>query len=468
MTMKNGNKSTRLRAGTADAIRWPVLALAAVLAPAVAITLHAQQAADPARRFVPFQEFLASVTSADPAAHFGRSSARVTNMEAFEEMRRHVLRMYDGVVVNHSFVMNNHHFDCVPITQQPSVRLLGIDRIEAPLEPALSEPSHANAPGDLFTISQLDSTVALDSFGNSLQCEEETIPMRRITLEDLTRFPTLRAFFEKGPNGAGRAPQPSETTPPSPTGHLHVTGVGAFDNLGGQSYLNLWSPSVGPDSTFSLSQQWWYGGTGSSLQTVEGGWQVYPDYYGTENAALFIYWTADNYHETGCYNLDCPGFVQVDNRWKLGGGFPKYSTAGGPQYGFTMQWVMRNGNWWLKLNNDLVGYYPGSIYRGGQLSTNAQHYRFGGETAVPNWACYPFFCPAPTWAPMGSGAWAEAGYGHAAFQGSMRVLDTSKKWWDASIIIVSEAPNCYSGFGDVLYGTHLFFGGPGGKNCGPW
>jgi hypothetical protein len=53
------------------------------------------------------------------------------------------------------------------------------------------------------------------------------------------------------------------------------------------------------------------GGNGSTLQTAEVGWQVYPQKYGNSYPTLFIYWTADGYNRTGCYNLDCSAFIQT-------------------------------------------------------------------------------------------------------------------------------------------------------------
>jgi hypothetical protein len=68
-------------------------------------------------------------------------------------------------------------------------------------------------------------------------------------------------------------------------------------------------------------------------------------------------------------------FVQVSHNWFLGGTFTNYSTPGGQQWEFHMQWKFTGGNWWLFLQGsggvDAVGYYPGSIYRGGQLTRNA-------------------------------------------------------------------------------------------------
>src|SRR6185369_1026606 len=111
----------------------------------------------------------------------------------------------------------------------------------------------------------------------------------------------------------------------------------------GNSWLNLWNPVVDKDNE-SISQQWYSGGSGGSTQTLEGGWQVLENKYDTKKAVLFTYWTADNYDKTGCYNLDCSGFVQVNNHWYLGGTWSSYSTTGGTQWGFEMQWKYYRGN----------------------------------------------------------------------------------------------------------------------------
>ena len=98
------------------------------------------------------------------------------------------------------------------------------------------------------------------------------------------------------------------------------------------------APGHGPGSTsgprtnpapgvFSLSQQWVAGGSGPSLQTIEGGWHVYPAFHNDPSpiTRLFIYWTADGYSSTGNYNLlnqpGQPAFVQTDNTWVWAGLF---------------------------------------------------------------------------------------------------------------------------------------------------
>jgi len=62
-----------------------------------------------------------------------------------------------------------------------------------------------------------------------------------------------------------------------------------------------------------------------TMNTAEVGWQVYPARWTESNPDkrlaphLFVYWTSDGYQLTGCYDLVCPGFLQVDETWVLGG-----------------------------------------------------------------------------------------------------------------------------------------------------
>ena len=243
----------------------------------------------------PFQDFIAGVRAANAGA--------LQDAGAFEEMRQHILTMYQGVEVTHSFVLDAHPFDCVPIEQQPSVRLLGLASIASP--PPAAIPSADGAVDGIVSLqSQLDEATALDPFGNPVRCETGSIPMRRITLEDMSRFATLRQYFQKSPD---------ESVPgaegPAAESHKYSYTNRLINNLGGSSNLNLWEPAVNTalGEIFSLSQEWYVGGSGSATQTAEVGWQNYPALYGSENSALFIYWTADDYNTTGCYNLTCPG-----------------------------------------------------------------------------------------------------------------------------------------------------------------
>ena len=162
-----------------------------------------------------------------------------------------------------------------------------------------------------------------DRLGNEIFCQTGTIPMRRLTLEQMASFRTLAAFLsktdgEKDPN-----------RPADDSDHYYARGVQFVDNLGGDSWLNLWSPTVSA-GRMSLSQQWFVSGEGDAKQTIESGWQVMPGTWHIDNAALFIYHTTKGYADkSGCYNIECAGFVQIANNVYLGRGFTSYSSIDG-------------------------------------------------------------------------------------------------------------------------------------------
>jgi hypothetical protein len=117
------------------------------------------------------------------------------------------------------------------------------------------------------------------------------------------------------------------------------------DNSGGNSNLNLWSPVCDTywGEIMSLSQWWYIGGSATSEQTANVGWQICPQMNGREDSRLFIYWTPDGNNAIGCYNLGSPAFLQVTNSRILGGGLNHDSTEGGPQYEFSARYYLYRG-----------------------------------------------------------------------------------------------------------------------------
>jgi len=429
------------------------------------------------QKFVPFDDFVASTRTANSSAYLSQSTSKVKDAQALEEMRQHVLNLYQGVEVSHSFVLDGDHFDCVPVEQQPGVRMHGLKSIATP-PPASAVLKASKASGEgsdsaqkpIGIASQLSADKQVDEFGNSRVCEDSTIPMRRVTLEETSRFATLKNYFEKGPDGSGQAPRTeNKIVAPSAVAHKYSYTYQYVNNLGDTTTLNLWSPYVntGLGEIFSLSQSWTIAYS-PVLQTAEVGWQNYPGYYGGENSRLFIYWTADGYNRTGCYNLSCGAFVQTAGGWYFGGGFSNYSSYYGAQYEFRAQYYWYQGNWWLGLGNansiTWVGYYPGSLYRGGAMTTNAQLIEFGTEGVGSN-----------PWPPEGSGLWASWGWSWAAYQRELYYWASpgAAAYFD-SLTAAQPSSNCYTIAGPYWggwtppsndWGTYFYEGGPGGYNC---
>jgi hypothetical protein len=188
---------------------------------------------------------------------------------------------------------------------------------------------------------------------------------------------------------------------------------------------------------------------------------VFPQKYQTIKPVLFIYWTADGYNQTGAYNLESPAFVQTNNSWTLGGELNTISTDGGPQFELEIAWQLVAGNWWLYLNgtssSNAVGYYPVSIFGGGQMSSCATDIDYGGETVNQT-----------VWPPMGSGAFANLGYQHAAYQRDIYFFDTTGNALQAALTPEQPSPSCYTidlRTGPDPWDVYFFFGGPGGTVC---
>ena len=154
------------------------------------------------RKFVPFQKFVAQIQAATSSAFQVKDGAN------FEEMRQHILTLYQGVDVKHSFVLDSNHFDCIAVEQQPAVRMQGLRNVEQP--PPLSAIAHNTRSSNAVDVkSQFDSAQQTDQFGNSAGCEAGTIPMR------------LRAFDRHchatratcPPGAAWSTPNSAPTTP---------------------------------------------------------------------------------------------------------------------------------------------------------------------------------------------------------------------------------------------------------------
>jgi hypothetical protein len=404
-------------------------------------------------QFASFQDFISNTNTAVFGDYLAQPEVRVRDAAALEEMRQHILSMYQGVEVSHSFLLDSHYFDCVPVEQQAAFRLSGQEQIATP--PPAPHPGEQTGADSPIPASQIGPNNQFDRFGNSTRCEDRTIPMRRITLEDMTRFETLRGFLAKGRDGAGHFSDPNAPQPGDGYVHRYAYTQQNVNNLGGNSNLNLWSPYVNTGKggeTMSLSQEWYVGGT--PTQTAEVGWQNQPDTWGSEDSVLFIYWTADDYNNTGCYNLDCGAFVQTNNNWYFGSGFTNYSTLGGAQYYFQAQYFLSGGNWWLALGGQWVGYYPASIYGGGQMSHHAQIIQYGGEVAALTY-----------WPPMGSGDWASKGSKYAAYQNDIWYYDTKSVEWWAGLTLKQPSPKCFKDAFLTYAPTSFYFGGPGGKGC---
>lgn len=387
---------------------------------------------------------------------------RVRDKSAFERMQAHIVSLYEGVEVQRTFEdPAGRVFDCVPIEQQPSLRGTGLQVAQPPdISPVLQgrDPDTSVPPLNREIV-----TPRRDRHGNEMAAPPGTIPLRRITLDEVARFADLDEFFKKEPVPR---PSPEHEEPSTPSAntsqnHRYAYTRQSVNNIGGHSSLAVYAPAVASPQVFSLAQHWYAGGTGSAHQTVEVGWQVYPVKYGHSQPVLFIYYTPDNY-ASGAYNLDAAGFVQTNNAWSIGGALAPVSVRGGQQMEIEICFYLYSGNWWLYAGGlttaNAVGYYPGTLFSGGQMASNATEILFGGETVTS----------AVSWPGMGSEAFASAGWQQAAYQRNIYYFPTSGGAQWAGLTVEQPSIGCYTlslSAAARPWGVYFFYGGPGGGDC---
>ncbi|KAL8051872.1 hypothetical protein ABFX02_06G176800 [Erythranthe guttata] len=314
---------------------------------------------------------------------------------------------------------------------------------------------------------------------NGQLCPKGTVPVRRSTVHDVLRakslfyfgkkhFPNSLPFSPTRPSGARpNSDIDSDSDPPDllsgNNGHEHaIAYTTASDEVyGAKATINVWDPSVDELSEFSLSQIWVLSGSfdGSDLNSIEAGWQVSPELYGDTRPRLFTYWTSDAYQATGCYNLLCSGFVQTNSRIAIGAAISPVSSVGGNQYDITLLiWKdPRLGDWWLGFgDNTLVGYWPRELFT--HLADRATMVEWGGEIVNSR------ANDEHTSTQMGSGNFAEDGFGKASYFRNLEIVDSDNSLTSVrDIKTLSENANCYNiqNSYNEQWGTHFYYGGPG-------
>jgi hypothetical protein len=412
---------------------------------------------------VPFDAFLQSLEQAQASDIKALASRGDEGRQAFEKFRSYLLTRYSGVEVPHSFVDDaGQIIDCIPIDQQPSRKSRAGEPLKTPPQiPAGAGHSDRQPAGDPAP-SQLPSLLsqgAHDTYGNARQCPVGTVPVVRTTLEQLAKYRDLNEFFRKAPDG-GRLPSDVVRDLRANTSqHRYAHALQPVANIGGASILNIWMPPITGDQVFSLSQQWYVGGTDAATQTVECGLQVFPGKYNTGFPVLFIYYTSADYADgSGCYNLDCDAFTQTSSAVVIGGAFTQTSQPGGQQFEAKLSYVFDGTAWWLVYQDQPVGYYSLSLFNGGALSNGAERVDFGGETVGES-----------SFPPMGSGAFPDQGFGYASYHRNIQFFPPQGGIADATLLPQEPSPGCYRlmllNNSGTSWGTHFFFGGPGGVGC---
>ncbi|XP_013584785.1 PREDICTED: uncharacterized protein LOC106293666 [Brassica oleracea var. oleracea] len=335
--------------------------------------------------------------------------------------------------------------DCVPIHSQPAFDhpLLKNHIIQM-------KPSFIPESTSTYTKKKINATQAWHKNG---RCPKNTVPIRRIKKEDILRSKSIKSYGKKTTPSS-----PQATTFDPSKGHEYAvmnSMNGTF--FGTQFSVNIWKPEVQVADEFSLAQTWLVSGVGTTRNTIEAGLQVYPRIYGDNNLRLFVYWTADGYQSTGCYNNACSGFVQRSNLITVGGTYTTVSEYDGDQYDLSMLIWKDGENWWLKVGEELVGYWPGKLFN--SLGDGATIVQWGGEIVNLETG------GKHTTTDMGSGHFADEGFKKSSyFRNLMTIDETNTLIEPQGVYPTTGHDNCYNikaGDAGSSWGVNFFYGGPG-------
>ncbi|KAG0460932.1 hypothetical protein HPP92_021229 [Vanilla planifolia] len=350
--------------------------------------------------------------------------------------------------------------DCVHIAHQPAFDHPFLKNHTIQLRPAFY-PEGLYGDSKIASKPSEKSSSSIDQLWHQNgRCPEGTIPIRRTKREDVLRSSSVKRFGKKKHR---TIPKPRSADPEliNESGHQHAIAYVEGDKYyGAKAIINVWEPSIQRSNEFSLSQLWILGGSfGEDLNSIEAGWQVSPDLYGDNNTRLFTYWTSDAYQATGCYNLLCSGFIQINSNIAMGASISPISEYSGSQYDISiLVWKdPKEGNWWMQFGSDYVlGYWPSFLFS--YLADSASMIEWGGEVvnSEPD--------GEHTATQMGSGHFPEEGFGKASYFRNIQIVDESNNLRSPKGIgAFTEQSNCYDvqtgNNGD--WGSYFYYGGPG-------
>ncbi|XP_057462558.1 uncharacterized protein LOC130752739 [Actinidia eriantha] len=236
-------------------------------------------------------------------------------------------------------------------------------------------------------------------------CPFGTVPIRRITKEDLIRekFASKMSVLDDSSFTYYAAIR----TKAGPTKYIN----------GALAELSLYNP-------FCQGRQ--YSAARITVQngpdSIQVGWRVDPSLYGDSCTRLFINTQAG---QSRCFDTRCPGFVIVNTEIPLGFVYSETSSRGGPVYEvqLCLSRDLVNGNWWLLVEDDNteIGFWPKQIFSG--LADLASYADWGGEVFSP---------PGAPITPMGSGFYPSENTKYDAYFRLTSIINGGGEFVDAS------------------------------------
>ncbi|XP_031738648.1 uncharacterized protein LOC105435061 [Cucumis sativus] len=246
----------------------------------------------------------------------------------------------------------------------------------------------------------------------------------------------------------------------------HSLEKGTEKYYGTKSYMSVYNVSLSFDQS-SSTNIWIVGGPVDSLGVLMTGWLVNPEVNGDFVTRSFVYWTADGGTTTGCYNMYCQGFVQVNPSHHVGAPLLPTSTYEGQQYDYQFTIIQIEGNWWVLVGENLgLGYWPKELIQ--NLVDGADQIAWGGIAQPSIDGVSPM---------LGSGHKPNENgdYNEGCYIRNIQIISGAATntyvlpTWDNTLSYSSNT-SCYDLNPNVNCGYDMMeycftFGGPGGPNC---
>ncbi|KAM3399202.1 hypothetical protein P3S68_002718 [Capsicum galapagoense] len=354
--------------------------------------------------------------------------------------------------------------DCIDIFKQPTLYhpALKNHKIQtAPSYNPMMETTKTNDQEESY------KCVTTQTWHKNGSCPKGTIPIRRT--KNIKKDQIKKPSFFHHDNKKLKINNDNDINLSQKNHSLAIMHTVGFRYLGGKTDMKTWNPHVEEDDEYSTSRLALLSGGYNDYQSMESGWAVNPRVYGDRQTRLFTYWTNDGSRETGCFDLTCPGFVQISHEIALD------STCDHPflcnkgvttaQKGDKNILKLSSGdlntsNWWLQYGGTInIGYWPSKIFDGG-LKYHATIVQWGGEVYSKNVkTIHPH-----TKTQMGSGQFPVYIFDNTGFMKYMRILDNAMVLKFPQIVnVYSEEYDCYRTqyMGDYTEEPEFHFGGPG-------
>ena len=378
--------------------------------------------------------------------------------ERFEEIYQYFKDQYARrEVVMQTRTPGGLLLDWVPIESQ-----LGCDK--------LADPPEEDRPllPDRSAIERREAYVSfeLDREG-AVRGPRGTVPMWRRDLERLCPMRTLQDYLSKHgrANIITRGPTGESIAFPEDGGtHKYANTSQSVTAYGTEGNVNAWDPYVEWSDEFSLGQLALARGSGSGFQTLEVGHQEYRDLYGDWVPHLFVFYTTNGYTSSGDnkggYNQDVKGWVQYSSGIHPAALSSPLSQFGGTQYILSLKAQLWQGNWWVRVNGQWIGYYPASLYNSAGLRNQAGQVSWFGEIVDSSSHA------GTTATDMGNGHWPYEGWQHCAYMNNLLYQsNTSGGMQRYSASASASHPKCYGveeHFSNAgSWGSYFWWGGSG-------